>query len=251
MAKSKVSEIQHGSYKLHQSPAKLYPFELHLNAFIFSHILTWSLCILHTTILFSLAYSLQREDTSTPWQIWIALLAELSFNIPEAQAALTILLGLLSGKAAQPRPAYRLEGHVAPSVDIMITCCGEPVEIVINTIAAAASQDYPHGRSRVFILDDGHDAELQQAVEMLELRLDKAARGSINYLSRTVPPGQPSHFKSGNLRFGIEESQRLGSGSDLVAGLDADMVPEPKWLRSMVPHVLLQDEVAMACGPQV
>ena len=251
MAKSKVSEIQYGLYKLHKSPAILYPFEVHLNAFRLSHILTWSLCILHTTILFALACSLQREETTTPWQIWIALLAELSLNIPETLTAFTILLALISGKAAQPRPAYRLEGHVAPSVDIMITCCGEPVEIVINTIAAAAAQDYPLGRSRVFVLDDGHDAELQQAVEMLKLRLGKATNGSVIYLSRTVQPGQPSHFKSGNLRFGIEESQRLGAGSDYVAGLDADMVPEPNWLRSMVPHVLLQDKVAMACGPQV
>ena len=251
MAKSKISEIQHGLYRLQKYPASLYPFEIHLDAFRFSHILTWSLCMLHTTVLFALACSLQREETTTPWQIWIALLAELSLNIPETLTAFTILLALFSGKAARPRPAYRLEGHVAPSVDIMITCCGEPVEIVINTISAAAAQDYPIARSRVFVLDDGHDAELQQAVEMLKLRLSKTTNRSIIYLSRTVPPGQPSHFKSGNLRFGIEESQRLGTGSDFVAGLDADMVPEPNWLRSMVPHVLLQDEVAMACGPQV
>ena len=251
MAKSKNSEIQHGLYRLQKSQPILHPFEIHLNAFRLSHILTWSLCILHTTTLFALACSLQREETSTPWQIWIALLAESSLNIPEAMTAFTILLALFSGKAAQPRPAYRLEGHVAPSIDIMITCCGEPVEIVINTIAAAAAQDYPIGRFRVFVLDDGHDAELQQAVEMLKLRLGKTTSRSIIYLSRTLSPGEPSYFKSGNLRFGIEESQRLGTGSDFFAGLDADMVPEPSWLKSMVPHVLLQDEVAMACGPQV
>ena len=173
MAKSNNSEIQHGLYRFQKSQPILYPFELHLNAFRLSHILTWSLCILHTTILSVLACSLQREGPTTPWQIWIALLAELSLNIPEAMTASTILLALFSGKAAQPRPAYRLEGHVAPSVDIMITCCREPVEIFINTIKAAAAQDYHIGRSRVFVLDDGYNAELQQAVEMLKLRLGK------------------------------------------------------------------------------
>ena len=248
---SKATEIHQGSYTIKKSSANLFLFETHLNAFKISQILTWFLCLLHLILHFSLAYKIHRDGPDVPWQVWIALLSEFFLTIPGATTACTIIPALLSGKADKPRPDYRLCGHSVPSVDIMITCCGEPVNIIINTVLAAAAQDYPAQKLRVFILDDGHDAELRHAVDMLQLRRDKTTSPSIIYLSRTVTPGEQSHFKSGNIRFGIEESQRLEPGSELFAGLDADMIPEPDWLRRMVPHLLLQDEVAMACGPQV
>lgn len=251
MSPSKAAKILQGPYTIHKSPANLFLFETHLGAFKASQILTWLLCILHFIVHFSLAYKVHQDGPDVPWQVWIALLSEFFLIIPEATTACTIIPALLSGKAAKPRPDYRLCGHPVPSVDIMITCCGEPVNIIINTVLAAAAQDYPARKLRVFVLDDGHDAGLRHAVDKLQLHRDKATSPSIIYLSRTLQPGEQSHFKSGNIRFGIEESQRLESGSELFAGLDADMIPEPDWLRRMVPHLLLQDEVAMACGPQV
>ena len=248
-----TTEIEHGAYTFARNPARLFPFEVHLNAFTISHLLTWSLWLLYISVHFGLALSIQGERREVPWPLWIALLSELALSIPEALTACTIFLALCSGKAAHPRPGYQLCGSVAPSVDVMITCCGEPVAIIINTVAAAAAQDYPAGRLRIFVLDDGHDVELQHAVEklVLKLPLDGPAGPPVIYLSRTVASGDVSYFKSGNLRFGIEQSQHLGTTSEFLAGLDADMIPEPDWLRRMVPHLLLQDKVALACGPQV
>lgn len=242
---SKATEIQQGSYTFKEFPAKLFLFERYLKV---SQILTWSISLLHLIVHFSLVYKIQRDGPDVPWQVWIALLSQLFLVIPEATTACTVILSLLSGKTASLRPNYRLCGQAAPSVDIMITCCGEPVSIVINTVLAAAAQDYP---ARVFVLDDGHDPELRHAVDMLHLRCKIAADPAIVYLSRKATPSQQSQFKWGSLRFGIEESQHLEPGSELLAGLDADMIPEPDWLRRMVPHLLLQDEVAIACGPQV
>ncbi|KAL8635555.1 MAG: hypothetical protein Q9228_006964 [Teloschistes exilis] len=253
MATIRVSEeIQHGSYRLRKSPATLYPFEVHLNLFTLSHIFTWSLQLCYTAALVRLIYQIQQEDTSSSqWRIYVALLSDVFLQVPGAVVAFTIILALCTRNPTLPRPEYRLEGDEAPSVDVMITCCGEQAEILINTVAAAAAQSYPRGRFRVFVLDDGHDAELKSAVEMLDKRLRSQGAGApVIYLSRTVPRGQPSYFKCGNLRYGMEESQGLGSGSELVAGLDADMIPEPDWLRTMVPHLLLQDTVAMAVCPQ-
>ena len=250
MSSSKAT-VQLGSYTIHESPANLYLFETHLTAFKVSQCLTWLLFLLYFIVHFLLACQIQRDGSGVPWLVWIAFISELFLNIPEATKACTIILALFSGKAERPRPDYRLCGSAAPSVDVMITCCGEPVKIIINTILAAAAQEYPPQSFRIFVLDDAHDAELRHAVDMLRLHRDKAVSPSIVYLSRTVKTGEQSHFKSGNLRSGIEESQRLEPGSDLLAGLDADMIPEPDWLRRMVPHLLLRDEVAMACGPQV
>ena len=251
MSLSKATEVQLGSYTINEFPANLFLFETYLTAFKVSQLLTWLLFLLHLIVHFSLACKIQRDGSGVTWLVWIAFLSELFLNIPEVTTACTIILALFSGKAERPRPDYRLCGPAAPSVDIMITCCGEPVNIIINTVLAAAAQEYPPHSFRIFVLDDAHDAELRHAVDMLQLRRDKAVSPSIIYLSRTVKSGEQSHFKSGNLRSGIEESRRMEPGSELLAGLDADMIPEPDWLRRMVPHLLLRDEVAMACGPQV
>ena len=251
MSPSKAIEVQLGSHTFTESPASTFLFETHLTAFKISHCLTWLLFLLHLVVHFLLACKIQRDGSGVPWLVWIACLRDMFLNIPEATTACTIILALFSGKAERPRPDYRLCGSAAPSVDIMVTCCGEPVNIIINTVLAAAAQEYPPQSFRIFVLDDAHDAELRHAVDMLRLRRDKAVGPSIIYLSRTVKPGEQSHFKSGNLRSGIEESGRLEPGSELLAGLDADMIPEPDWLRRMVPHLLLRDEVAMAVGPQV
>lgn len=251
MSTSKVIEIQKDLYTLQEKPASLFPFEAYLNAFRILHFFSWALWLLHMTTLFVLTYHFQRDGSHIPWKIWIALLSDLSLTIPEMLTACGIGLALCTRKAANPRPDYRLHGHVVPTVDIMITSCGEPAGIVINTVAAAAAQDYPAQQLRIFVLDDGHDAALRYAVDRLKLRLDRMAGPKIIYLSRTEAPSEQSYFKSGNLRFGIEQSQRMGRESELLAGLDADMIPDMDWLRRMIPHLLLNDNVAIACGPQV
>ena len=134
---SKATEIQQGSYTFKEFPAKLFLFERYLNAFKVSQILTWSISLLHLIVHFSLVYTRHGPDVS--WQVWIALLSDLFLVIPEATTACTVILSLLSGKAASPRPDYRLCGHLAPSVGIMITCCGEPVSIVINNRLSGGS----------------------------------------------------------------------------------------------------------------
>lgn len=38
---------------------------------------------------------------------------------------------------------------------------------------------------------------------------------------------------------------------EYVAGLDADMIPEPHWLRAILPHLMDETSMALACPPQV
>ena len=122
--------------------------------------------------------------------------------------------------------------------------------MIIDTVAAAVAQDYPSQRFRVFILDDGHDEKLQEAMKRLSTRSAETNGPKIWYLSRKLEAGFRSYFKAGNLQFGIEESMRWG-GSEYIASLDSDMIPEPDWLRRMIPHLLLDNQMALACPPQV
>lgn len=248
---SESTSIQQGPYTFQRSPATPHPFEVHLNGFKVVHCISWTVWLLQIIADFLLAYQIQQHTSQIPWKIWIGLLSCLLLTIPELLTAFTITLALRTDKAAQPRPDYKLQGHVAPTIDILITSCGEPLQIVINTLTAATVQDYPPDRFRILVLDDGHNADLRYAVNCLSQRLEKASGPAVIYLSRTVRPGQESYFKSGNLRFGIEEGQHLGERSEFIAGLDADMIPEPDWLKRMVPHLLVDDQVAIAVGPQV
>lgn len=74
----------------------------------------------------------------------------------------------------------------------------------MNTIRAAASQDYPSDCYRVIVLDDGKDSRLRQEIDDLNrVRSRSYLKADIVYVARHKKPGVPHYFKSGNLRHGI------------------------------------------------
>ena len=42
------------------------------------------------------------------------------------------------------RPRLRLTGENVPSVDIIVTCCNEELDIILDTVRAAVELDYPN-----------------------------------------------------------------------------------------------------------
>ena len=99
------------------------------------------------------------------------------------------------------------------SVDVFITTCGEPRDIVQKTLAAVHAIDYQP--KVIYVLDDGADP----AVEAL------ARDFGFNYLAR------PMHqdAKAGNLNYGLAHSK-----GELILALDADQVPQPEILQRLV-----------------
>lgn len=72
---------------------------------------------------------------------------------------------------------------------------------------------------------------------------------SLSYASRNV--NVKTHSKASNLNFGLGHLQSLeGAQAPYVAVLDADMIPEPMWLRCVLPHVLDNPRAALACPTQ-
>ena len=144
------------------------------------------------------------------------------------------------------RPQLRLVGNDVPTVDIFITCCGEDVDLVLDTTRATCEIDYPQDRFRVIILDDANCTDLRQAISHLE-----EVYPNLVYRCRPKFPGVPHHFKAGNLNYGIQEVLSMpGGASQYVAALDADMIPEPHWLRAVMPHLVRDPKMALACPPQ-
>lgn len=145
------------------------------------------------------------------------------------------------------RERLRIVGNDTPTVDVFITCCGEENQLVIDTVLAAAAQDWPTHRFRVIVLDDKHDLELEQRVGEIHARMPH-----VMYTARTKIPGVPHHFKAGNLNHGLEYVKHLpGGAGEYMAALDADMIPEPEWLRAIIAHLVVDPKLALSCPPQV
>ena len=54
-----------------------------------------------------------------------------------------------------------LMGDDVPNVDVLITCCREDIDVIMDTTRAACALDYPRDRFRVFVCDDGASAEVK------------------------------------------------------------------------------------------
>jgi cellulose synthase (UDP-forming) len=142
---------------------------------------------------------------------------------------LTILMDVLVARHHRVKATFDqdflIENH--PTIDVLITVAGEPLDIVEKTLVAATAMDYPH---QVFILDDG------QAAEIAEL----AKKYNAGYVTRN----NRLWAKSGNLNNGLKSSS-----SDFFAIFDADQVPKPDFITKMLPY-MKDEKLAMVQSPQ-
>lgn len=151
---------------------------------------------------------------------------------------------LVKGRSRQK---LQVVGDNAPTVDIFVTCCKEDVQIIKDTVRAAAVVDWPTECFRVIVLEDGAYPQLKSAISELS-----ALHPNIHYNARQKTKSVPHHLKAGNLNHGLSFASKLpGSPSTYIAALDADMIPEPEWLRAVVAHLIVEPQLALACLPQV
>ncbi|KAK3295401.1 nucleotide-diphospho-sugar transferase [Chaetomium fimeti] len=120
----------------------------------------------------------------------------------------------------------------APTVDVYLPCCAEPLEILENTYRHILRLDWPAPKLRVHVLDDGD----QPAVRAL------AARYGFEYMVRD---DRPRLRKAGNLRWAFSRTE-----GDFFAIFDADFCPRPDFLRELVVEHLADDKTAIVQSPQ-
>ena len=142
------------------------------------------------------------------------------------------------------RPSLLLHGANVPTVDIFIPCCGEGLDLVLDTVRATCALDYPVDRFRVIVLDDS-------ASEALASVLTTEFQTFKNVYYTTRKKFISTHSKAGNLNWGLSFVASLpGGSSEFVAVLDTDMIPTPNWLRRLMPHLLQNPNAAMVTPPQ-
>ncbi|KAI4176250.1 MAG: hypothetical protein LQ346_007917, partial [Caloplaca aetnensis] len=245
-----AEEITQGLYTIARRPARSFSVEKHPLRFTTALAITWTAWLCYFASELVLACRITRKSVPGTKEVWIAVAAEFLLTFQELVLTLGLLLGLLASRKQAPRPSYELVGQSAPAIDILITCCGEAVAVILDTVKAAAAQDYPSGCFRVLVLDDKQDDELRRCLVNLKPWLEGRNLASVKYMSRKVKKGTKSFFKAGNLNYGINAYAEGEPRSEFFAGLDCDMIAEPDWLRKSVAHMLLSDGIGMVVGPQ-
>ena len=257
-------EIKRGPYTIQQRPRQTslpYSHDQQQPWILLPLDSPWLLLSESLTLVFWLAYTayetifaaaIQSNSPAILWKMWLLVFAEWGLTVPDRISCLDGILVGICARRPMHRPILRLTGDVAPRVDVCVTACGEDVKVIMDTVAAAAYQDYPRGRWRVFVLDDGGDDTLRGMVGALNERLSQqhGEYQGVVYLRREKKLGVESFYKAGNIAFGLRESDAI-SGAEWFAALDADMIPDPDWLRRVVPYLILDDGMAMLCPGQV
>lgn len=131
-------------------------------------------------------------------------------------------------------------------MDILIPCCGESLDIIVDTIRAACALDYPKVKYRVILLDDGNSPHLESQIAFLK-NANLNTTSNLFYTARGVDV--TTHSKGANLNHGLRFVQNLGL-SEYVAVLDVDMIPTPNFLRALLPQLIDNPSFAMAIAPQ-
>ncbi|KAL4736504.1 nucleotide-diphospho-sugar transferase [Aspergillus similis] len=184
------------------------------------------------------------------WLTWLMLTIEWISSHGSRQTQLsTIAAGY---KAQSPRARLRLREtspENLPSVDVFIPTCGEPLDVVLDTVRAACTLDYPSSRFRVLVLDDAGSVTLKKTVE--ELRL--TSYPNLSYNSRLFSAKGRVFAKSANLNyalFTLQQDPAFQPQPEYCAVLDADCIPAPDFLRATLPHLLLNPAAALVTTRQ-
>jgi cellulose synthase/poly-beta-1,6-N-acetylglucosamine synthase-like glycosyltransferase len=104
-----------------------------------------------------------------------------------------------------------------PSVDILLPCCGEDLEVLENTYKYVKKMQWK-GKLRVFVLDDKGDTRVKRL----------ARKYSFTYWSR---PDKGVLKKAGNLRYAFARTE-----SPFFVIFDADFAPSPFFLYNTIPY---------------
>jgi len=130
-------------------------------------------------------------------------------------------------------PLVSLEAYgELPTVDILIATYNEPVSVLRQTVAAAASQRYPKDKFKVYVCDDGCRDDVRQLAE--------------EYGAVWAVRDEHVHAKAGNLNNCLEH---YASG-ELFLVLDADMIAKSTFLERTVGY-FSDPTVALVQAPQV
>lgn len=161
----------------------------------------------------------------TPW-LFVLLIASEVFHVWQVFAFVHTIWARKRERA--------FDAEIRDHVAVFITVCGEPAEIIEETVVAAKAMRYPH--FSVYILNDGKVANRDNWQEAEQI----ARRHGIECITREVPGGA----KAGNINNALKQTNE-----PYVVVFDADHVPYPEFLEKTVGY-FADERVAFVQSPQ-
>lgn len=158
------------------------------------------------TLFYYVSWWLQYDRLTSPLHL-LLLLAAL-FYIATQMIGIWILCLAARRTPRPPLPSTKM------TVDVFVTACGEPHELIESCLTAAVSMRYEH---RTWLLDDCSDPGLQLL----------ATSCGAGYLSRA----HTTDAKAGNLNAALP-----GTDGDIIVIFDIDHVPAPDFLEHTLGH---------------
>lgn len=190
------------------------------------------------------------------WMIWPWVFFALELVVSVVELWQLFLLARVRNRTPEADEYERrlTDGGHWPTIDVFIPTYNEPPDVLEVTLRHATSMDYPEGKVRVYLLDDGRwrssddslSGEQQQQRRMALFRRRSAMeslceRYGATYLHRP----EAKHAKAGNLQYGFDRS----SGEYLIL-LDADFAVQPHFARRVVGLLVEQPHVGLVQTPQ-
>ncbi len=148
-------------------------------------------------------------------------------------ASFFILMAIYFVKRSQPPVAPQVSDDELLSVTLQLPIYNEQ-HVVDRLIDAMGALDYPRDRLAIQVLDDSTD----ETTEVVRKKVEEwKARGlTIDLIRRPDRTG----YKAGALAYGLALSN-----TDCVGIFDADFVPEPSFLRKVMPHFNTDPNIAL------
>ena len=150
---------------------------------------------------------LRSLNGDLPWLSW-------PFVAANAVTIAATLLAIANQWFRSVPVARPLPRGAEPLVGVIVPTCGEPVPMVLRTVASLFEQDWPAERMVVLVSDDGHDPALAAALSAYPVIYHSPpARWA---------PGRDGAAKAGNLNSALERLRREHPDVRYVETRDAD-----------------------------
>jgi cellulose synthase (UDP-forming) len=191
---------------------------------------TLALTVLSLTATARYLYWRTTATASAEWSVDAALGGLLLSA--ELYAGVMLLLTAVQSAAPLPRQPLALPEDVSlwPAVDVFIPTYDEPLHVVRSTVLAARALDWPAGRLRVHLLDDGRRESFRAF----------AAEAGVGYVTRS----DNAHAKAGNLNHALSVTN-----GEYVAIFDCDHVPTRSFLQLTMGWLVHDPQLALVQTP--
>ncbi|WP_312941278.1 cellulose synthase catalytic subunit, partial [Oscillibacter sp.] len=171
------------------------------------------------TVILNTVYLYWRIRYTLPLEYGtISIIAGVSLLAVEVLGALESLVHYFNMHRIENHPVPVVPPELFPEVDIFIATYSEPEELLYKTVNGCKYMEYPDPEKvHIYLCDDGNRSEIRRLAREMKVR----------YIGRSENTGA----KAGNLNNALARTK-----SSLIVTLDADMIPQRKFLMHCVPY---------------